>query len=352
MKTKPIIIGLTGGIASGKSTVRKIFESLGIKAVCADVAARQVVEKGSDALKEIRKHFGAEILTQDGSLNRKTLGGIIFSQPVEKKWLEGLLHPLIRNQIHVDARCATSPYVILDIPLLTESNIKDYAYIQSIIVISVDPELQVSRVCERDGISRTQTQKIIANQITILQSENKKLKKLLSISNEIKYKFITAKIISKSNLSFIRSSILMSGKKDNILLSSPVIYNKTLLGYINEVGFNSSRVLSLTDINVKAPAVILGKDVKVILAGNNSKYLDILNYLDISSLKSGDKVFTSGEGNMYPAGLYIGKVKIKLNGSFVVEPAENLNNLNYVQIINWKPEERGIDINIDPIFYE
>ena len=201
-------------------------------------------------------------------------------------------------------------------------------------------------------IKENKNLKIIANQITILQSENKKLKKLLSISNEIKYKFITAKIISKSNLSFIRSSILMSGKKDNILLSSPVIYNNTLLGYINEVGFNSSRVLSLTDINVKAPAVILGKDVKVILAGNNSKYLDILNYLDISSLKSGDKVFTSGEGNMYPAGLYIGKVKIKLNGSFVVEPAENLNNLNYVQIINWKPEERGIDINIDPIFYE
>ncbi len=201
-------------------------------------------------------------------------------------------------------------------------------------------------------IKENKNLKIIANQITILQSENKELKKLLSISNEIKYKFITAKIISKSNLSFIRSSILMSGKKDNILLSSPVIYNNTLLGYINEVGFNSSRVLSLTDINVKAPAVILGKDVKVILAGNNSKYLDILNYLDISSLKSGDKVFTSGDGNMYPAGLYIGKVKIKLNGSFVVEPAENLNNLSYVQIINWKPEERGIDINIDPIFYE
>jgi len=201
-------------------------------------------------------------------------------------------------------------------------------------------------------IKENENLKIIENQIIVLQSENEELKKLLSISNDIKYKFITAKIISKSNLSFIRSSILMSGKKDNILLSSPVIYNKTLLGYINEVGFNSSRVLSLTDINVKAPAVILGKDLKVILAGNNSKYLDILNYLDISSLKSGDKVFTSGDGNMYPAGLYIGKVKIKLNGSFVVEPAENLNNLSYVQIINWKPEERGIDINIDPIFYE
>ena len=201
-------------------------------------------------------------------------------------------------------------------------------------------------------IKENENLKIIENQIIVLQSENEELKKLLSISNDIKYKFITAKIISKSNLSFIRSSILMSGKKDNILLSSPVIYNNTLLGYINEVGFNSSRVLSLTDINVKAPAVILGKDVKVILAGNNSKYLDILNYLDISSLKSGDKVFTSGDGNMYPAGLYIGKVKTKLDGSFVVEPAENLNNLSYVQIINWKPEERGIDINIDPIFYE
>ena len=201
-------------------------------------------------------------------------------------------------------------------------------------------------------IKENENLKIIENQIIVLQSENEELKKLLSITNEIKYKFTTTKIISKNNLSFIKSSILMSGKKDNILLSSPVIYNKTLLGYINEVGFNSSRVLSLTDINVKAPAVILGKDVKVILAGNNSKYLDILNYLDISSLKSGDKVFTSGDGNMYPAGLYIGKVKIKLNGSFVVEPAENLNNLNYVQIINWKPEERGIDINIDPIFYE
>ena len=201
-------------------------------------------------------------------------------------------------------------------------------------------------------IKENENLKIIANKIIVLQSENKELKKLLSISNEIKYKFITTKIISKSNLSFIKSSILMSGKKDNIYLGSPVIYNNSLLGYINEVGFNSSRVLSLTDINVKAPAVILGKDVKVILKGNNSKFLDILNYSDISSLKSGDKVFTSGDGNMYPAGLYIGKVKIKSNGSFVIEPSENINNLNYVQIINWKPVERGIDINIDPIFYE
>jgi len=201
-------------------------------------------------------------------------------------------------------------------------------------------------------IKENENLKIIANKIIVLQSENKELKKLLSISNEIKYKFITTKIISKSNLSFIKSSILMSGKKDNIYLGSPVIYNNTLLGYINEVGFNSSRVLSLTDINVKAPAVILGKDVKVILKGNNSKFLDILNYSDISSLKSGDKVFTSGDGNMYPAGLYIGKVKIKSNGSFVIEPSENINNLKYVQIINWKPVERGIDINIDPIFYE
>ena len=166
-------IALTGGIASGKSTVRKIFESLGIETVCADVAARQVVEKGSDALTLIAKHFGETILTQDGSLNRKALGGIIFTQPTEKKWLEGLLHPLIRDQLHTDAKRATSPYVILDIPLLTEPNVQDYAYIQSVIVISVDPELQISRVCERDSISRVQAQIIIANQVS--QEERLKL---------------------------------------------------------------------------------------------------------------------------------------------------------------------------------
>ena len=194
--------------------------------------------------------------------------------------------------------------------------------------------------------------KNITNKIIILEAENQELKKLLNLPNDINHKYITAKIISKMNSSYIQSVILMVGKKDNISLGSLVLYNNTLLGYINEVGFNSSRVLSITDINVKIPSVILDKDIKIILSGNNSKFLEILNYVDTAVLKAGDKVFTSGAGNMYPAGLFVGTVRKKLDGNIVIEPSKKLNDLNYVYVISWKPKERGIDINIDSIFYE
>ena len=201
-------------------------------------------------------------------------------------------------------------------------------------------------------VKENESLKIISNKMQILYNENQELKKLLNLSNEITYKFITSKIISKSNVSFIRSAILMSGKKDNISINSPVIYNNNLLGYISELGQNSSRVIALTDINVQVPAFIPNKNIKIIVSGNNGKFLEISNYLDISLLKSGDKVFSSGDGNMYPSGLFIGTVNIKLDGSIMVEPVSNLNDLNYVQIINWKPINRGIDISINPIFYE
>jgi rod shape-determining protein MreC len=194
--------------------------------------------------------------------------------------------------------------------------------------------------------------KNISNEIIKLQSENQKLTKLLNLSNNIKYEYITAKIISRSNSSFIRSVILMAGNKDKLSLGSPVVYNNYLLGYINELGANSSRVLSITDINIKVPSIIIEKNIKFIITGSNKKFLEILNYGDLSSLKSGDKVFTSGDGNMYPEGLIIGTVRINNNGDFVIEPSVDLNNINYVQIINWKPSDRGIDINLDPVFYD
>ena len=193
---------------------------------------------------------------------------------------------------------------------------------------------------------------IISNKIEILYAENQELKALLNLSNDKKYKFITTKIISKSNASFIRSAILMSGKKDDISLNSPVIYQNSLLGYISELGLISSRVIALTDINVKTPAFIPNKNIKLILSGNNSEFLEILNYSDMSLLKQGDKVFSSGEGNMYPLGLLIGTIKIKLDGSIIVKPSLSLNDLNYVQVINWTPLNRGIDISINPVFYE
>ena len=201
-------------------------------------------------------------------------------------------------------------------------------------------------------IKENKSLKIISNKMQLLYAENQELKKLLNLPNEISYKFITTKIISKSNASFIRSVILMSGKKDNISINSPVVDNNNLLGYISELGNNSSRVIALTDINTKIPAFVPNKNIKIIVSGNNSNFLEISNYLDISSLKSGDKVFSSGDGNMYPSGLFIGTIKIKLDGKIIVEPFSNLNDLNYVQVIDWKPESRGIDIIIDSIYYE
>ena len=201
-------------------------------------------------------------------------------------------------------------------------------------------------------IKENKSLKIISNKMQLLYAENQELKKLLNLPNEISYKFVTSKIISKSNASFIRSVILMSGKKDNISIKSPVVDNNNLLGYISELGNNSSRVIALTDINTKIPAFVPNKNIKIIVSGNNSNFLEISNYLDISSLKSGDKVFSSGDGNMYPSGLFIGTIKIKLDGKIIVEPFSNLNDLNYVQVIDWKPESRGIDIIIDSIYYE
>jgi rod shape-determining protein MreC len=201
-------------------------------------------------------------------------------------------------------------------------------------------------------IKENKSLKIISNKMQLLYAENQELKKLLNLPNEISYKFVTTKIISKSNTSFIRSVILMSGKKDNISIKSPVVDNNNLLGYISELGNNSSRVIALTDINTKIPAFVPNKNIKIIVSGNNSNFLEISNYLDISSLKSGDKVFSSGDGNMYPSGLFIGTIKIKLDGKIIVEPFSNLNDLNYVQVIDWKPESRGIDIIIDSIYYE
>jgi len=203
-----------------------------------------------------------------------------------------------------------------------------------------------------DLIKENENLKNITNKIIILEAENQKLKKLLNLPNFINYKYITAKIISKMNSSYIQSVILMVGKKDSISLGSPVLYNNSLLGYINEIGFNSSRVLSITDINVKIPSVILEKDIKIILSGNNSKFLKILNYIDTSGVKAGDKVFTSGDGNMYPAGLFVGTVRKKLDGNFIIKPSLQLNDLNYVQVISWKLKDRGIDISVDPMFYE
>lgn len=177
------IVGLTGGIGSGKSTVARLFGELGVHWVDADDVAREVVEPGTPALARIAEHFGSGILTADGALDRAQLRGVVFKEPEERKWLEGLLHPVIRDELirqlqsplsdTSDRPCpspargegslASIPYVLLVSPLLLETD--QHELVDRIIVIDVPEETQIARTMARDTNSREQVERIIAAQM-------------------------------------------------------------------------------------------------------------------------------------------------------------------------------------------
>ncbi len=158
-----MIIGLTGGIGSGKTAVSDTFEKLGITVVDADLASRVVVEKGKPCLEEIAKHFGDNILNESGELNRSKLREIIFNSDSEKSWLESLLHPAIAEQIKDELNASKSPYTILVSPLLLETNQRDFC--DKILVVDVPVEIQMERTTKRDGVSADQVKSIIKSQI-------------------------------------------------------------------------------------------------------------------------------------------------------------------------------------------
>ena len=158
-----IVVGLTGGIGSGKSAVTKIFESLGVKVVDADVASRQPVMKGEPALKKIAEKFGANILTSEGELDRRKLREIIFNDNSAKDWLENLLHPLIHQILIDDLTSASSSYAILVSPLLFETNQKDLC--SKTIVIDTSEDRQIDRTSKRDNVEPSQVKLIIDSQI-------------------------------------------------------------------------------------------------------------------------------------------------------------------------------------------
>ena len=163
MAKKPLIIGLTGGIGSGKSTVAEQFAALGIVSVDADQASRAVVEPGMPALDYIEEHFGPELITADGQLNRPALREIIFADPSEKASLEALLHPLIRDWIMVQSQAATSDYVILESPLLFET--EQHQLVDAVLLVDVPVELQLERASARDGSDKPGIQRIIDAQM-------------------------------------------------------------------------------------------------------------------------------------------------------------------------------------------
>lgn len=157
------ILGLTGGIGSGKSAASDWFEQQGIEVVDADVVARQVVDVGQPALAKIAHTFGDWCLLEDGTLNRRAMREYIFSQPGARQDLEAITHPFIRSEIVRQLNAATSPYVILVSPLLFETN--QHRLVQHSLLIDTTPELQLQRAMSRDHQKADQIKNIMAAQL-------------------------------------------------------------------------------------------------------------------------------------------------------------------------------------------
>lgn len=143
------VVGLTGGIGSGKTAASDHFRALGASVVDADVVAREVVAPGSDALAAIFRHFGDKLQQPDGSLDRRALREIVFDDPAQRQWLEALLHPLIAERIRAQLAAATGPYALLVSPLLLEGGQREL--VQRVLVIDAPESLQVARTTERDN---------------------------------------------------------------------------------------------------------------------------------------------------------------------------------------------------------
>jgi dephospho-CoA kinase len=155
-------VGLTGGIGSGKSCVAQWFQRLGVDIIDADKIAHLITEPNTYSFETIIEHFGNCIVDKNGNLDRSALRQRVFQSPDERRWLENLLHPIIRESIKSRINKVNSPYCVIVIPLLAESNNIDY--LDRICVISTTEALQIKRVTQRDNISASDASKILAAQ--------------------------------------------------------------------------------------------------------------------------------------------------------------------------------------------
>lgn len=158
-----ICIGLTGGIATGKSTVIQFFNQLQINSICADSIAKAIVKANSVTLKEIVKTFGKDILQANGELNREKLKSIIFEDKAKKLKLEAIMHPMIRGEIKNQITKTTSYYTVIDIPLLIDRNI--YPYLDYVVSIDMPEIIQLQRLLKRDQINEKKAHQILNAQI-------------------------------------------------------------------------------------------------------------------------------------------------------------------------------------------
>lgn len=164
-----IVVGLTGGIATGKSTVAAIFEEAGARWIDADLIAREAVRKDTPAYRDILAHFGPKVLQPDGEIDRKRLGAIIFKNPTEQRALERIVHPEVRKEINrgiAEIRQQTpSALVIVDIPLLFEAGMRQG--LDAVIVVYAPEHLQLERLMARDGLTRPEALARIRAQMPI-----------------------------------------------------------------------------------------------------------------------------------------------------------------------------------------
>lgn len=155
-------IGLTGTIASGKSTVADIFSKLGAAIISADMISRDITNHNSDVLNAIVSKFGKHMLDQSGKLKRPELREKIFNSQAAKQWLEDLLHPLIRDKIAQAVGDKNHMLTIIEIPLLKDR--EPYPYLDHVILVTAEPETQIQRIMQRDSCSEKQAQKILESQ--------------------------------------------------------------------------------------------------------------------------------------------------------------------------------------------
>jgi dephospho-CoA kinase len=162
------VVGLTGGIGSGKSAAAAEFERLGATVVDTDAIAHQLTAAGGPAISKIRKRFGSEVLDASGALDRKRMRDRVFADPAARKALEGLLHPLIREESRRRIERAPGPYVVHVVPLLVES--PDYrGHVDRVLVVDAPEELQLERVRRRSGLADDEVRAIVAAQATRAQ---------------------------------------------------------------------------------------------------------------------------------------------------------------------------------------
>jgi dephospho-CoA kinase len=157
-------IGLTGGIASGKTTVSDLFAERGITVIDADVVAHQLVEPGQPALKDIIHQFGVHLLDDQGRLDRQQMRRMIFDDPQSRATLERIIHPRVREALLLQSSASQSAYCILSIPLLVENGLQ--SMVDRVLVVDVDPAIQKQRLLARDAGSTSQADAILAAQAT------------------------------------------------------------------------------------------------------------------------------------------------------------------------------------------